>query len=64
MVKALRREVERLDGTLIVQRCPAAIKQELDVWGGVKDALPLMRRIKQKFDPARVLNPGRFLGGI
>ena len=63
-VKALRREVERLDGTLIVQRCPAAMKQELDVWGGMTDALPLMRRIKQKFDPGGVLNPGRFLGGI
>ncbi len=64
MVKALRGELEHLHGTLIVQRCPAALKQELDIWGSVKDALPLMRQIKQKFDPARILNPGRFVGGI
>jgi glycolate oxidase FAD binding subunit len=64
MVKALRGELEHLDGTLAVQRCPAALKQALDIWGSVKDALPLMRQIKQKFDPARILNPGRFVGGI
>jgi glycolate oxidase FAD binding subunit len=28
------------------------------------DALPLMREIKRQFDPNRILNPGRFIGGI
>lgn len=63
-VKALRKEVEDLQGTLIVQQCPAALKDELDVWGATNEALPLMRQIKEKFDPARILNPGRFVGGI
>jgi glycolate oxidase FAD binding subunit len=40
------------------------MKDELDVWGTLKDALPLMQRIKQKFDPGQTLNPGRFVGGI
>src|ERR1039457_3109609 len=35
-----------------------------DVWGTLKDALPLMHRIKQKFDPGQTLNLGRFVGGI
>jgi glycolate oxidase FAD binding subunit len=40
------------------------MKDELDLWGAGKDALPLMRRIKEQFDPARILNPGRFVGAI
>jgi glycolate oxidase FAD binding subunit len=28
------------------------------------DTLALMRDIKRRFDPSRILNPGRFLGGI
>lgn len=64
MVNALRGELDRLEGTLTVQRCPVPLKDELDLWGAGKDALPLMCRIKQQFDPARILNPGRFVGGI
>jgi len=61
---ALRKEVDLLDGTLTVSRCPVAMKSELDVWGTLKDAIPLMQRIKQKFDPEQTLNPGRFVGGL
>lgn len=64
MVKALRGELDRLEGTLIVQRCPVSMKDELDLWGAGKDTLPLMCQIKEQFDPARILNPGRFVGGI
>ena len=64
VLRALRSEVDRLEGTLTVAQCPIAMKGELDVWGTVKDALPLMHRIKQKFDPGQTLNPGRFVGGI
>jgi glycolate oxidase FAD binding subunit len=64
VLPAVRGEVERLAGTMTVAQCPVAMKSELDVWGTVRDALPLMQRIKQKFDPGQVLNPGRFVGGI
>ena len=64
VLRALRSEVDRLEGTMTVSQCPVAMKDELDVWGTVKDALPLMHRIKQKFDPGQTLNPGRFVGGI
>jgi glycolate oxidase FAD binding subunit len=60
----LRGAVDRLEGTMTVSECPVAMKDELDVWGTVKDALPLMHRIKQKFDPGQTLNPGRFVGSI
>ncbi len=64
VVKALRAEVARLQGTLIAQQCPASVKAGLDVWGTLKDGLPLMQQIKAKFDPAGIMNPGRFVGAI
>ena len=60
----LRAELTRLGGSLVVLRCPPESKPRLDVWGEPGDALPLMRRIKEQFDPTGVLNPGRFVGGI
>jgi glycolate oxidase FAD binding subunit len=46
-----------LDGPLELRRDP---------WGAGEDgqALELMRRVKQRFDPARTCNPGVFVGGI
>ena len=39
-------------------------KDGIDVWGSSSQPLPLMKQIKQKFDPHRILNPGRFWGRI
>jgi len=30
----------------------------------VGNALPLMRRVKERFDPEHRMSPGRFVGGI
>lgn len=43
---------------------PAAVKADLDVWGPLPTSFPLMRRIKEQFDPQRTLNPGRLLGRL
>jgi glycolate oxidase FAD binding subunit len=51
-------------GAAVIMDAPAGVKEGLDAWGPVGDALPLMRRVKDRFDPGRVLNPGRFVGGI
>jgi glycolate oxidase FAD binding subunit len=64
LVRALRGELSGIEGILTVERCPVAMKPELDLWGGAGETLLLMRQIKAKFDPANVLNPGRFVGGI
>jgi glycolate oxidase FAD binding subunit len=48
------------DGSLAVLR---ASEPPLPPWGG-EAASRLMREIKRQFDPNRVLNPGRFIGGI
>ncbi len=55
---------ERHAGTAIIERCPAAVKLDLDVFGEVGSSLEIMKRIKRQYDPGRVLNPGRFAGRI
>jgi glycolate oxidase FAD binding subunit len=56
----LRRVIERSGGSLVIMRDAGG----LDAWGTAGDTLPLMRALKQQFDPRGVLNPGRFVGGI
>ncbi len=63
-LEALRGEAEALEGSLVVEAAPPAVKSRLDPWGKPGDALAVMRRLKAEFDPASLLNPGRFLGGI
>ena len=50
-------------GSLVLECTPKALRS-LDPWGPVPPSFPLMRRLKDNFDPERRLNPGRFLGGL
>ncbi|WP_157382892.1 FAD-binding oxidoreductase [Nonomuraea coxensis] len=59
-VAELRRRVEAAGGRVNVLAAPHT---GLDRWGRVS-ALPLMRRVKERFDPGRRMSPGRFVGGI
>ncbi len=63
-IKRLRAFAQEAEGSLVVLEAPPGIKSKVDVWGSVGNALPLMRGLKEQFDPDRVLNPGRFVGGI
>ena len=54
----------RRGGSAIVRSAPASLKEKLDVWGPPGDYGGLLRRVKEKFDPGYVMNPGRFVGGI
>ena len=60
---ALRDLVQRHQGHLLIARAPKALQVD-DVWFPPPDALPLMRVLKQSFDPHHVLNPGRFVAGL
>jgi glycolate oxidase FAD binding subunit len=50
-------------GSAVVLHAPPAVLAAVDVWGPVP-AAPLMRAVKDQFDPARRLSPGRFAAGI
>ncbi|NQW23906.1 MAG: FAD-binding oxidoreductase [SAR202 cluster bacterium] len=63
-IKQTQQIAHRYGGSAVVEQCPLPIKGNIDVWGDAPDSLAIMRRIKDKFDPAGILNPGRFLGGI
>ena len=66
-IVAIREQSQALGGTVVVEHCPLAVKAGIDVWGdsaALEQELAIMRRIKDNFDPAGILNPGRFMGGL
>jgi glycolate oxidase FAD binding subunit len=58
----LRRDLEAASGSLTLLK--QLEETSLDCWGTLPDSFPLMREVKRRFDPERILNPGRFLGKI
>jgi glycolate oxidase FAD binding subunit len=60
----IRLWVQGQGGTLMIETAPLWLKNRMDVWGTAGKELLLMRRLKERFDPMYVINPGRFLGGI
>ncbi|NIM05909.1 MAG: FAD-binding protein [Armatimonadetes bacterium] len=63
-IGVLRAEAVKLGGHLIVEAAPEEWRSGLDIWGQPPAELPLLRAVKQAFDPAGILAPGRFVGGI
>jgi glycolate oxidase FAD binding subunit len=63
-VVSLRGFLAPTGGTAVLLQAPPALRQKIDVWGDAGSALPLMRRLKEQFDPSGILNRGRFVGGI
>ena len=59
-----RERLAACGGSLAVVKAPPELKRAVDAWGPAGDALGLMRRVKERFDPDRRLSPGRFVGGI
>jgi glycolate oxidase FAD binding subunit len=64
MLNVLLDAATKAGGNMILSRCPPDWKRLLPVWGRPRADLWLMRRIKDKFDPKRIFNPGRFVDGI
>jgi glycolate oxidase FAD binding subunit len=48
----------------VVLDAPADVRAMLDPWGGETGPVELMRKVKERFDPAGVCAPGLFVGGI
>lgn len=60
----LRRDAVALGGQLAVTRGLAMLSPAFDAWGDLGASVKLMKRLKERFDPDGILNPGRFVGGI
>jgi glycolate oxidase FAD binding subunit len=58
-IRALSREA-----TMVIERCGLETKSRIDVFGPPPPSFPLMRAIKQQFDPNAILSPGRFVGRL
>ena len=58
--KQLRLLCEQNSGFLSVLEASPAFKQKLEPWGYTGNAVEIMRKLKQKFDPANILSPGRY----
>jgi glycolate oxidase FAD binding subunit len=63
-ISSLRTFLESCGGSAVMLKGPLELRQKVDVWGSVGNAMPLMKRIKEQFDPRGILNRGRFVGGI
>ncbi|MDQ6891259.1 MAG: FAD-binding oxidoreductase [Acidobacteriota bacterium] len=61
---SLREGLERLGGSLVLEAAPPAVRERVDVWGTPPASIAVMRALKERFDPAGRLAPGRFVGGI
>jgi glycolate oxidase FAD binding subunit len=62
VLQALRQHCQTHCGFLSILEGPVTLKQQIEVWGYTGNALSLMLKVKQAFDPQNLLSPQRFLG--
>ncbi|GAB3965312.1 FAD-binding oxidoreductase [Plantactinospora veratri] len=63
ILDGVRAVLRARSGRCVVVAAPPRIREAVDLWGELPD-LPQLRRVKEHFDPARRLAPGRYPGGI
>jgi glycolate oxidase FAD binding subunit len=61
----LRQALRTIGGHATLMRAPAAMRAAVDVFEPQEPELAAVtRRVKEGFDPKRVLNPGRMWAGV
>jgi glycolate oxidase FAD binding subunit len=63
-MSALRSWVESRGGALVITDAPASVYAAFDPWGTAPAGMELQRRVVARFDPGRIINPGRLPGGL
>ena len=64
VIEQLREQLPAGEGSAVVRGADPDLRRQLDPWGRIGDALPIMRAIKARFDPDGRLNPGGGPGGV
>jgi len=65
LVERVREGMAPLGGHAIVRRAPVELRRRIDPWGHIEPGvMALMSALRDEFNPRRVLNPGRFVGGL
>jgi glycolate oxidase FAD binding subunit len=63
-LEALRSWAESVGGGLVTVAAPLEFHDRFNPWGTPPPSLAIQRRLVARFDPARVINPGRLPGGL
>ena len=61
---ALSKICRKEGGNLVSLETPDGLKEKLPIWGDPQPDWTIMRRIKERMDPTRMMSPGRFVGGL
>jgi len=64
IIDDLRARLRGDGGMVVILRAGSNLPGDVDRWGGSPPAIEVMRAVKREFDPDRLLNPGKFVGGI
>jgi len=59
-IETLRQRADSFGGSLVIERAPIDIKNEVDSWGSSGPVSELAKRVKQSLDPQNIWSPGRF----
>ncbi len=64
-IERARAMLEAAGGQLVMLECTdPAVRERIDPFGTPPESFGIMQRLKDRFDPERRLNPGRFVGGL
>jgi len=59
-IAELRAALSAIGGYAVVEQAPPVLADVLDIWGPPPDGATLMRTLRASWDPAGILNPGRY----
>ena len=51
-------------GSAVLECGPVELRRQVDVWGSARPEWKFTHGIRRTFDPALVLNRGRYVGGV
>ena len=65
VTQRIRALVGEVGGSVVIARGPLELRKAVDPWGPIEPgAFALMGALRDEFDRNRVLNPGRYVGGL